>query len=358
MSSPSSTNCTDLYGHRDTARVLLPLAYAVICPIGLLGNALALHAIRSNLAKLNSTTLYSANLAMSDLLFCLVLPLRALYYARGFDWPLGEGLCKATALFFYINIYASVNFMTCLAVDRFVAVVLQPRWACLRRPRTVGVVCLLVWVLVLVQTLPLLAYDLTRDEGDGTVTCMEYATLETAVPHLPYSLIGAVMVGYGVPLVTILACYSTLSRKLQLAAKANRLMDRSGRTRKARGVVAGVVLVFLVCFSPYHVDLLQYMVRKLLHELACEDLRTFQVSLHVTVCIMNLNSCLDPFVYFFACKGYKQRVLKLLRRHVGVAISSTGRSSPDSSATHDQLHQSRAKGHPRNETPLGAVTNG
>ncbi|XP_027035094.1 G-protein coupled receptor 183-B [Tachysurus fulvidraco] len=336
MSEPANLNCTNLYSHHLVARVLMPLAYSIICPVGLLGNGLVLHIIYTKVTKLNSSTLYSANLAMSDLLFCLVLPLRAVYYALGFDWPMGEGLCKASALLFYINAYAGVNFMTCLAVDRFVSVALRPKCVWLRKIRNVKLICLLMWVLVLVQTLPLLTMRMTYKEHDGSITCMEYPNFERTVPGLPYLLIGAVVLGYGIPLGTILLCYSALSHRLRIAAKSNRLTERSGRTHKARAVIAGVVLVFVVCFSPYHVDLLQYMIRKLVYEPDCEELHAFQISLHITVCLMNFNACLDPFVYCFACSGYKKKVLNLLKRQVSPSLSSAAPSSHDSSGTHEQ----------------------
>ncbi|XP_026787794.1 G-protein coupled receptor 183-B [Pangasianodon hypophthalmus] len=346
MSAPAISNCTNLYSHSPVARVLMPLAYSIICPLGLLGNVLALHVIYTKLTKLNSSTLYSANLAVSDLLFCMALPLRAIYYALGFHWPLGEGLCKATALLFYVNCYAGVNFMTCLAVDRFVAVALRPRLVWLRKMRNVKLICLLVWVLVLVQTLPLLTMPMTHVEQDGTTTCMEYPNFESTVQGLPYILIGAVVLGYGIPLGTILVCYSALSHRLRLAAKSNRLTERSGRTHKARSVIAGVVLVFVVCFSPYHLDLLQYMLRKLVYEPDCNELHSFQISLHITVCLMNFNACLDPFVYFFACNGYKKKVLSMLKRQVSPSLSSVAPSSPDSSAAHEQqTHLSRQNRH-------------
>ncbi|MCI4393813.1 hypothetical protein PGIGA_G00161860 [Pangasianodon gigas] len=346
MSALAISNCTNLYSHSPVARVLMPLAYSIICPLGLLGNVLALHVIYTKLTKLNSSTLYSANLAVSDLLFCMALPLRAIYYALGFHWPLGEGLCKATALLFYVNCYAGVNFMTCLAVDRFVAVALRPRLVWLRKMRNVKLICLLVWVLVLVQTLPLLTMPMTQHEQDGTITCMEYPNFESTVEGLPYILIGAVVLGYGIPLGTILVCYSALSHRLRLAAKSNRLTERSGRTHKARSVIAGVVLVFVVCFSPYHLDLLQYMLRKLVYEPDCDELHSFQISLHITVCLMNFNACLDPFVYFFACNGYKKKVLSMLKRQVSPSLSSVAPSSPDSSAAHEQqTHLSRQNRH-------------
>ncbi|XP_017567629.1 G-protein coupled receptor 183-B [Pygocentrus nattereri] len=360
MTVPDSnfTECTNLYDHRPVARVLMPFIYSVICLMGLLGNALALHVIRSNLTKLNSTTLYSANLAASDLLFCLALPLRATYYGLGFHWPLGETMCKLTALLFYLNCYAGVNFMTCLAVDRFMAVVLQQRLSKLRKVQNVKYICVIVWLVVLAQILPLLGMPMTNVEKDGTITCMEYPNYENKVQGLPYILIGAVLLGYGIPLVTILICYSVLSRKLHLAAKTNQLTERSGRTHKARGVIAGVVLVFVVCFSPYHLDLLQYMVRKLVYNPDCAELQAFQISLHITVCLMNFNSCLDPFVYFFACKGYKRKVLKILKRQVSTSFSSVGRTSPESSGTHDNFSHLRGKSRHHNNLPLNPIGSG
>lgn len=346
MSALANSNCTNLYSHSQVARVLMPLAYSIICLLGLLGNTLALHVIKTKLTKLNPSTLYSANLAVSDLLFCLALPLRAIYYALGFHWPMGEALCKTTALLFYVNCYAGVNFMTCLAVDRFVAVALRPRLVWLRKMRNVKFICLFMWALVLMQTLPLLTTRLTHEEQDGTTTCMEYPNFEYTVQGLPYILIGAVVLGYGIPLGTILFCYSALSNRLRITAKSNHLTERSGRTHKARTVITGVVLVFVVCFSPYHVDLLQYMIRKLVYEPNCNELHSFQISLHITVCLMNLNACLDPFVYFFACNGYKKKVLNLLKRKVSPTISSVAPSSPGSSGdTELQTHLSRHKTH-------------
>lgn len=323
--------CTTLYDHRDYARVLMPLIYSVVFVVGLLGNCLALHVIRPNLKKMNSTTLYSLNLVISDILFTLSLPVRIAYYAQGFHWPLGETLCKISGLVFYINTYAGVNFMTCLSVDRFIAVVTAPRFATLRKVANVRYICVAVWLLVLGQTLPLLNMSMSNQEADGYVTCMEYPSFE-AVEHIAVILIGAVLVGYVAPVVTILVCYSVLCYKLQRHSRRNQLTERSGRSRKVMGVIGCVSLVFVVCYSPYHINILQYMIRKLASEPDCADLTAFQVSLHVTVCLMNLNSCLDPFVYFFACKGYKRKLMKLLKLQVSMSFSSVARTSPEGSS--------------------------
>lgn len=326
-----SNVCTNLYNHRGWAQYFLPAMYSMICIVGLLGNVLALHVIWPNLKKINSTTLYSANLVVSDILFSLALPLRVVYYARGFDWPMGEGLCKAVALLFYINMYAGVNFMTCLSVDRFIAVVLPLRFSRFRKVQKVRYICGVVWVVVLMQTLPLLSMPMTNIEQSGHITCMEYPNFEK-IDNLPVMLIGAVVLGFGIPVITILVCYTALCLKLRHLAKSNKLTEKSGRSSKAIGVICTVILVFVVCYSPYHVDLLQYMIKKLRYDPDCSELHKFQISLHITVCFMNLNSCLDPFIYFFACKGYKKKVLKLLKKQVSMSFSSVVRTSPEGSS--------------------------
>lgn len=330
-SNDSNNTCDTLYDHRDYAKVLMPLFYSIVFIIGLLGNSLALHVIRPNLKKMNSTTLYSLNLVISDIFFTLSLPLRIAYYAMGFHWPLGEVLCKISGLAFYINTYAGVNFMTCLSVDRFIAVVLPLRYARFRRVNNVRYICIAVWLLVLGQTLPLLGSQMTNVEKGNYITCMEYPNFEK-VENIAPTLIGAVILGYGIPLVTILVSYSVLCFKLHHTAKTNHLTDKSGRSRKAIGVICCVSLVFVVCYSPYHIDILQYMIRKLVSKPSCVELTAFQVSLHITVCLMNLNACLDPFIYFFACKGYKRKLMKLLKMPVSMSYSSAVRTSPEGSS--------------------------
>ncbi|XP_023806771.1 G-protein coupled receptor 183-like [Oryzias latipes] len=341
-----NTTCDTLYSHRQYARVLMPLLYCIIFFVGLLGNGLALHVIRLNVKKINSTTLYSLNLVISDILFTLSLPVRIVYYAQGFHWTLGEAMCKISGIIFYMNTYAGVNFMTCLSVDRFIAVVLPLRFGRLRKVSNVRYICVGVWLLVLAQTLPLLSMEMSNNERDGYITCMEYPRLDQ-LDNIATMLIGAVFLGYVIPVITILVCYSVLCSKLRFTAKTNHLTEKSGRSRKAIGVIFCVSLVFVVCFSPYHIDLLQYMIRKLLSTPDCADLTAFQVSLHITVCLMNLNSCLDPFIYFFACKGYKRKLLKILKMHVSISFSSAVRMSPEGSSkdfvdgNKIQLHSSK-----------------
>ncbi|XP_069826809.1 G-protein coupled receptor 183 [Dendropsophus ebraccatus] len=328
MDNNTHNDTCDLYYHQNTARILLPIFYSMIFLFGLLGNILAMFVIHKNRRKLNSTTLYSRNLVISDICFAIVSPSRIVYYAKGFDWTLGEALCRITALFLYINTYAGVNFMTCLSIDRFFAVVHPHRYNKIRRVKFAKIICIFVWLLVFFQTFPLLLQDMSYSEPNGKTTCMEYPNFEKNEKfkkQLPFVLLGACFIGYYIPLVIILYCYSQISIKLCQTTKKNPLSEKTGTNKKATNTIILVIVVFFICFSPYHIAITQHMIQKLIHEPDCEKQKLFQVVLHITVCLMNLNCCLDPLIYFCACKGYKNQILKILRRQASITSSSATR---------------------------------
>ncbi|XP_063809322.1 G-protein coupled receptor 183 [Pseudophryne corroboree] len=331
MDNITNNDTCDLYFHHKTARILLPIFYSMIFLFGLLGNLLALYVIHKNRRKLNSTTLYSRNLVISDICFAIVSPTRIVYYAMGFNWILGEALCRITSLFLYINTYAGVNFMTCLSVDRFFAVV-HPQNK-VRRVKFAKIICIIVWVLVFFQTFPLLLQEMSQKEPDGKITCMEYPNFEK-IPHLPFLLLGACFIGFFIPLVIILYCYSQISITLCQTTKSNPLSEKSGTNKKATNTIILVIVAFFICYTPYHIALTQHMVKKLLYTPGCNELKQFQIVLHISVCLMNLNCCLDPLIYFCACKGYKRQIMKILRRQASISSSSATRPQADESS-HD-----------------------
>lgn len=142
---------------------------------------------------------------MSDALFTLVLPTRITYYIRHFDWPFGDALCRVTTVLFYTNTYAGIAFMTCISMDRYLAMVHPQRAQGLRKVGTARRVSCVVWAIVMMQTTPLLFKQMVM-EDHGRRTCMEYFKLELS----PYILLAAVFVGFCFPLALILFCYSCI----------------------------------------------------------------------------------------------------------------------------------------------------
>ncbi|KAM4609431.1 G-protein coupled receptor 183 [Polymixia lowei] len=315
----------DVFVYQSAAVVLYPILYSLMFFISICGNSLVLYVICQRKEKFNSTSIYLVNLALSDTVFTLALPGRIIYYIRQFDWPFGDLLCRLTTLLFFANTYAGIAFMTCISVDRYLAMVHTHRLHCLRSVRVVRAVCFLVWVLVTLETAPLLFRNMLHEQ-QGRRTCMEYLDFEGTL-STPYFLLLACAVSFFCPLMIILGCYTKISLKLRAAAKQNSLNGRSRRNHRANTIILLIFLSFVICFGPYHLNVMQFMARKIHHLPSCQEFRDFKVYLQVTVSIMNFNCCLDPVIYFFAIKTYKQRVLSLFKGCLSAsgAISKTTR---------------------------------
>ncbi|XP_062389408.1 G-protein coupled receptor 183 [Sardina pilchardus] len=306
----------DVFIYQEVAHIIFPIFYTIVFFISLLGNSLVLLITCQRQQKVNATSIYLMNLAVSDALFTLALPGRITYYVRKFDWPFGDVLCRVTAVLFYSNTYAGIAFMTCISLDRYLAMVHPHRAQGLRKVQTARRVSCLVWTIVILETAPFLFRTMVQ-ESQGRRTCMEYFNLQ-ASPALPYALLAACTVGFGFPLGLILFCYTRI--RLKLSRSSNPVVERSGRSGRAKSIILVILATFLVCFSPYHITIMQFMVRNLLAEPTCDDLKGFKMALQVTVSLMNLNCCLDPLIYFFAIKTYKRRVVSFFK----LRLSTTG----------------------------------
>ncbi|KAM9851005.1 G-protein coupled receptor 183 [Aulostomus maculatus] len=328
-SSPNQSSC-DVFVYQKAAVVLFPIFYSVVFIISVCGNSLVLFVICQRKQKFNSTSVYLVNLALSDSLFTLALPGRITYYILQYDWPFGDLLCRLTALLFFANTYAGIGFMTCISLDRYLAMVHPHRLQCLRSVKVVRRVCCLVWALISLQTAPLLFRSMLRKHQERR-TCMEYFDFDDS-RFTPYLLLVACVVSFCCPLIIILGCYAKINLKLREAAKQNTVTGRSRRNHKANTIILLVLLTFIVCFSPYHLNVMQFMSRKIHHKPNCEELRGFKVSLQITVSLMNFNCCVDPVIYFFAIKTYKNRVMSLFRDYLFTSTASSKATTDNSSS--------------------------
>lgn len=246
--------------------------------------------------------------------------------------------------------------MTCISLDRYLAMVHPHRLQCLRSTKIVRRVCCLVWFLVSLEVSPLLFRSMLHVREDKR-TCMEYFSFEGS-HYTPYLLILACFISFCCPLTVIMACYARINLKLRDAAKKNSVTGRTSRNHRANTIILLILLTFVLCFSPYHLNIMQFMFRKIHHQPTCEELRAFKMSLQVsvlssidathlfllfcdwlqqsnsqiTVSLMNFNCCLDPVIYFFAIKTYKKRVMSLFKDYVYTSALSSKVTAENSSS--------------------------
>uniref|UniRef100_A0A8C4SVQ5 G-protein coupled receptors family 1 profile domain-containing protein n=1 Tax=Erpetoichthys calabaricus TaxID=27687 RepID=A0A8C4SVQ5_ERPCA len=270
--------------------------YTLLCFIGLTLNSFALYVLWHGRQTINSTLLYLLNLTSVDFFFCAFLPLRISYFALGSTWKLGEVMCKLTAYAFFLNTYGSINFMICISIDRFF-------------------ICLFVWLYTAAvnSTVPLLSNVYVKNQFGEY--CMEYSmvAMDNA---LALKVLILSCTSYFFPLIVMLFCYLGVGLKLwkitELGGSNN---SKPARTRRKSLVIIMVVLfVFIVCFTPYHSNLIHHMAEIQAGRTSCESLENFKLQLQITMSVMNLNFVLDPFIYFSAFKNHKLFLMKLFRK--------------------------------------------
>nr|XP_045001226.1 G-protein coupled receptor 183 [Jaculus jaculus] len=144
-----------------TASVALSLFYTALLVFSALGNILVLCLSCQKDKKINSTGVYLIHLAVSDLLFTLALPGKITYYVMDFNWPFGDSSCRLMAFITYLNTYGGLYLMTCVSVDRYLAVVRARHSLQLRSAGRAKLVCVGVWCLALLQRAFTLALQVT-----------------------------------------------------------------------------------------------------------------------------------------------------------------------------------------------------
>ncbi|XP_035481572.1 lysophosphatidic acid receptor 6-like [Scophthalmus maximus] len=300
-SSPLS-NCTLDTSYRFT---LYQVSYSVIFLLGLATNSLALRRLCLSPYIINSTAIYMVSLSAADLFFVISLPLRIYYYHRKAQalssdtgelpsWAAGEAYCHLTFTIKYISLYGGIFFLVCIAVDRYFAVV-HPLASTLRRLRVAQLVSGGIWFLVLglSVSLPLLRSAAAHQHQP----CL----LDPSSQHhqtIILAALGLVLGSFLLPAILLLYSYCRVLGALRQLRHRSRSQHRGHRHTLT--VIYWVLGVFLLCFLPYHINLLGYTLTQVGLLSHCGLAKVTKAVHPVMLSLASANCCLNPLIYYFS----------------------------------------------------------
>ncbi|NWW72704.1 GPR17 protein, partial [Climacteris rufus] len=292
------------------------------------GNALALWLFIRDQKSGTPANIFLMHLAVADLSFVLVLPTRLVYHFSGNHWPFGEIPCRLTGFLFYLNMYASIYFLMCISVDRFLAIVHPVKSIKLRRPRYAHVACAFLWAVVGVAMAPLLLSVQTVQMKNTTVCLQLYR--EKASRHALVSL----AVAFTLPFVTTVTCYLLIIRSLRSGNRVEKHLKE-----KAVKMIIMVLMIFLVCFVPYHVNRYIYILRSNGSRASCATQRALALGNRVASCLTSLNGALDPVMYFFVAEKFREALCNLFCSKKAVTLPQTyeGKTNESSLSAKSEL---------------------
>ncbi|XP_074469227.1 relaxin-3 receptor 1-like [Sebastes fasciatus] len=302
-------------------RIVISVVYLVVATAGVLGNLLVLFLLYStHTITTGIINFFVFNLALSHLLFSLVLPFWAVDIAMDYSWPFGAATCKAVSLLTGLNVFASCFFLTAMSLTRYcyVATALKPSASLCSRSCTSPVATAFIWAAALIAAAPRgLFADLRRVGSGNDTACLLRFPDGTA--WLGINQLLRIVLGFLLPYAIIILSYMLLLRFL-----CRHKLKGSNTRRKAdiSKSVAVVVLSFCACWFPYNILTLWGVLIQLdIVDISPSFYLAQTYFFPVANCLAFTSSCFNPVIYCLVRKEYRVALHNVLFK-LSLAITS------------------------------------
>ncbi|NWH39565.1 CCR10 protein, partial [Chloropsis hardwickii] len=295
------------------ARTFQPAVYLLLLLLGTVGNGLVLLTHTRYRQARCVTDVCLLHLALSDLLLLLTLPFAITDTLQG--WSSGTAACKALQGLYALNFYSGFFFLTCISVDRYVAIVRVPAAHRLRpRARRHGWLAAgLAWLLATLLALPQFIYSQAEQHQDLRLCRVVFPGVISRAARGATNL-AQVVFGFAVPFLVMASCYAAVARTL--------LAARGAQPHRALRVLLALVLVFAALQLPHSLMVLLDAAELLAAwEMSCAQSRRKDLALLVTGGLAYLRCCLNPLLYAFLGQRFR-RELRLLASDAGCVGSA------------------------------------
>ncbi|XP_069020107.1 C-X-C chemokine receptor type 2-like [Embiotoca jacksoni] len=304
--NPKTLSC-DLESLKLPTAVIMSVLLIAIFLLAIPGNLLVVWVIGTSRQALTPSDVYLFHLTIADGLMALTLPFSAASLTWG--WIFGDFLCKFLSLIIEANFYTSIIFLACISIDRYLMIVHASETFRTRQKMCSRFLCTAVWVLGGGLALPALFNDAIKIDSDlgQVIICSE--TFDIGNPTGWRLAIRGFrhIFGFLVPLVVMVACYSiTVARLLQ---------TRGFQKHRAMRLIIAVLIAFLLCWTPYHLTIMiDTLMRAKLIQFDCAMRSRVTKSIVLTNSLALLHSCINPFLYAFVGKKFRNKMVLLFQR--------------------------------------------
>ncbi|XP_040917842.1 P2Y purinoceptor 11 [Toxotes jaculatrix] len=270
---------------------LLPSVYGLEFIVALTGNlfALWLLVVRER-RNWHTGVVLSCNLAISDLLYVLTLPLLTVYYSLGKHWMFGEATCKIEKFLFTCNLYVSIFFIMAISVNRCVALACPFFTRSYVEPAHIKIISVIIWIVVGGISCPVLKFaSISQYEHPNKTLCVSFDDRKPGGDYFTYKVFLAVF-GCLVPFLVTFTSYCVVIRMVWKNVSITTL-----EKRKVALLVASVLVLYAVSFVPYHIFQTYHLYRRIYYpnNIVCWVYNMYQVSRGLAV----VNMCIHPILY-------------------------------------------------------------
>ncbi|XP_053175824.1 P2Y purinoceptor 3-like [Scomber japonicus] len=282
---------------------VMPSVFVAVLMLGLPLNLLSLWIFFHRLRRWTRSTVFLFNLTLVDTSWLLALPLLIHYHLDQLYWSLGLPLCRTVRMLYHNYFYLSIFFVSCISVDRYLAIVHPLRSLVLLGRRQTCMLCVLVWVVALVFSIPVATMTLiqTCPESNRTV-CTLYMLLSENGETLPYSLF-CTTIGFLFPLLSI--CYCGL-RSVGVLRRRSCRHDPHNKKRRLRRVLSAALVLFALFYLPYHLSRNVAILMRTVYPGDPSSWRLADLAFALEMCFCSLITCVNPLFSCFIGHQFKR----------------------------------------------------
>ncbi|XP_074488792.1 P2Y purinoceptor 3-like isoform X2 [Sebastes fasciatus] len=300
---PEEAFC-DLDPHQGLPMVqlyVMPSFFLAVLLLGLPLNLLSLWVFFHRLRRWTRSTVFLFNLTLADTSWLLALPFLINYHLNQLYWKLGLPLCMVVRMFYHNYFYLSIFFVTCISVDRYVAIVHPLRSLVLLGRRQTCLLCVTIWVATLVLSIPVASMTLiqTCPESNRTV-CTLYILLSDTTESLPFSLFCS-MVGFLFPLLSV--CYCGLRSVTELR---HRLCRPDPQQRRLQRVLSAALVFFALFYLPYHLSRNVAIVMRAVYPDSPASWHQADLAFALEMSLCSLITCVNPLFSCFMGRQFRR----------------------------------------------------
>ncbi|XP_071439435.1 neuropeptide CCHamide-1 receptor-like [Hetaerina americana] len=312
------------YGQRPETYIV-PILFALIFVVGVLGNGTLVLIFLRNRNMRNIPNTYIFSLALGDLLVILTcVPFTSTVYTVE-SWPYGELICKLSECAKDVSIGVSVFTLTALSAERYCAIVNPMRRHVGRLssgPLTI-MSAVGIWILALIFAMPSAIFSHVRSH----VLCNNWFRLVVCYPYpkeVEKIYVQAVVLlkfltYYAIPLIIIAFFYILMAKNLEDSTRnmpgetvthGSRQQSNQVRARKkVAKMVLAFVVIFIICFLPYHTFMLWFNFYPYSHEMYDDFWHVFRI---VGFCLSFINSCINPIALYCVSRAFRKHYNRYL----------------------------------------------
>ncbi|XP_017537404.1 probable G-protein coupled receptor 25 [Pygocentrus nattereri] len=297
--TPGSASFQVLY----MSHIYIPMLYFMMFFAGFSGNLFVLIVIGNRHKRSRRLVdTFVLNLALADLVFVFTLPLWAVSAGQFDHWPFGNVLCKISSYIITVNRFSNIFFLTCMSVDRYLAVVRLMDSHFLRSSKCVHLTCGVVWGISLLFGIPSLVYRNLYEQDDKGF-CLD--NLESFFFRAMILL--TVFLTFMLPVLIIVLCYGSILVKLRSHSITAANPRTEARRRHSLKIVFTIITTFLVSWLPYNVFKTIQVISKMSDAELSHDTHIYLArGLIISSCLAFVNSCVNPAIYLFLDKQFRR----------------------------------------------------